>query len=108
MIEENDDENIESPCNRAVPGTYTREERMERILRYKKKIMKWRIAHPLNRNFLGRSFVAGYKPRIKGKFVSKEEYFKHINQPKSTQSFNGMLPQSFSMQNIFGTKMEEM
>lgn len=44
--------------------------------------MKWRINHPLNRNFSGRSQVAGSKPRIKGKFVTKEEYQKYMEKHK--------------------------
>lgn len=65
-----------------TPGTYARDERMLRILKYKKKIMKWRIRHPLNRNFSGRSAVAGNKPRIKGKFVTREEYEKYMDKGK--------------------------
>jgi len=61
-----------------APGTYDREERTNKILKYKNKIRKWRVAHPVNRNFKGRSVVAGKKPRIKGKFVSMEEYVNYI------------------------------
>lgn len=57
-----------------VPGVYPKEVRAMKILKYKKKIIKWRVAHPVNRNFSGRSQVAGSKPRIKGKFVSNEKY----------------------------------
>ena len=60
------------------PGTYTREERTNKILKYKNKIRKWRNEHPVNRNFKGRSAVAGKKPRIKGKFVTTEEYVKYV------------------------------
>jgi len=52
-------------------GAYTREERTEKIIRYKKKIMKWRNKHPVSRSFNGRSKTAVNKPRVKGKFVSK-------------------------------------
>lgn len=62
-----------------VPGVYTRDERLQRILRFKNKIRKWRTAHPVNRNFKGRSAVAGKKPRIKGKFVTPEEYQDYLN-----------------------------
>lgn len=68
--------------SKSVPGIYSLEERAMRILRYKKKIIKWRIAHPPNRNFSGRSTVAGSKPRIKGKFVKKEEYQKFVELQK--------------------------
>jgi hypothetical protein len=66
-----------------VPGVYTRDERLQRILRFKNKIKKWRTAHPVNRNFKGRSAVAGKKPRIKGKFVTPEEYQDYLNSVKS-------------------------
>ena len=103
MIEEKDDEdNAESPGGKKVPGIYSKEERLEKILQYKKKIMKWRMAHPLNRNFLGRSFVAGSKPRIRGKFVSREEYMKHMENARKNQ-----MQKSYSMYNLFGTKTEE-
>lgn len=106
MIEERgDEENAETPMNKknneTVPGIYTREERMEKILRYKKKIMKWRLAHPPNRNFLGRSFVAGSKPRIKGKFVSKEEFHKHVEMTRRNQ-FMSIMPRGFPIFNGFG------
>jgi hypothetical protein len=57
-------------------GSYSREERMQRILKYKNKIQKWRDAHPVNRAFTGRSKVAGNKPRFKGRFVKASEYDK--------------------------------
>jgi len=60
------------------PGTYDREERTGKILKYKNKIRKWRIAHPVNRKFKGRSAVAVKKNRIKGKFVTTEEYEEYI------------------------------
>ena len=37
----------------------------------------YREAHPISKNFQGRSTVAGKKPRIKGKFVTNEEFEKH-------------------------------
>eukprot|EP01017_Pseudomicrothorax_dubius_P037289 TRINITY_DN5451_c0_g1_i1.p1 TRINITY_DN5451_c0_g1~~TRINITY_DN5451_c0_g1_i1.p1 ORF type:complete len:332 (+),score=44.40 TRINITY_DN5451_c0_g1_i1:98-997(+) len=54
-------------------GAYTREERNEKISRYKSKICKWREQHPVNRSFKGRSRVAETKPRVKGRFVKKSE-----------------------------------
>lgn len=105
MVDEKDEEkNPESPKTKSTPGIYSREERMEKILQYKKKIMKWRVAHPLNRNYLGRSFIAGSKPRIKGKFVSKEEYQKCMEIERRNQFFN-LAPKAFSMSHLFGTKM---
>mmetsp|Transcript_18169 Transcript_18169/g.15837 ORF Transcript_18169/g.15837 Transcript_18169/m.15837 type:complete len:158 (-) Transcript_18169:895-1368(-) len=41
--------------DKAAPGTHTRDDRLGRILKYKNKIKKWRNAHPVNRNFKGRS-----------------------------------------------------
>lgn len=67
---------------RSVPGIYSKEERNDKILKYKKKIIKWRVAHPVNRNFSGRSVVAGTKPRIRGKFVSNEEYMSYQQKEK--------------------------
>ena len=61
-----------------APGTYDREERTTKILKYKNKIRKWRIAHPVNRKFKGRSAVAVKKLRVKGKFVTTEEYEEYI------------------------------
>jgi len=68
----------------ALLGTYLLDERIRKILHYKKKIIKWRAAHPPNRSFTGRSAVAGSKPRIKGKFVKKDEYQKHLEIQKKT------------------------
>jgi hypothetical protein len=63
-------------------GVYTKDERLNKILKYKNKIRKWRTQHPVNRNFRGRSQVAGKKPRIKGKFVSIEEYSAYLQSQK--------------------------
>jgi hypothetical protein len=65
--------------DKKCPGLYTRDERIGRILKYKNKIRKWRTSHPVNRIFKGRSSVAGKKPRIKGKFVTPEEYQKYVS-----------------------------
>jgi hypothetical protein len=53
-------------------GIYSKEERQEKIQRYKNKIRKYREAHPVMRTFEGRSKIAGSKPRIKGRFAKKE------------------------------------
>jgi hypothetical protein len=72
-------DNDNSSEKRILLGIYPYEERIQKILTYKKKIIKWRAAHPPNRNFSGRSAVAGSKPRIKGKFVKKDEYQKYLD-----------------------------
>jgi len=67
-----------------VPGTYTQKERIDKILKYKGKIKKHRHEHPVHRSFKGRSMIAGKKPRIKGKFVTPEEYLEYLkSQAKS-------------------------
>jgi len=71
--------NDDSSEERIILGIYPLDERIQKILQYKKKIIKWRAAHPPNRNFSGRSAVAGSKPRIKGKFVKKDEYQKYLD-----------------------------
>jgi len=55
--------------SKIVTGMYTSEERMKRIQNYKRKQEKYRQAHPVKRNFGGRSRVASNKPRVKGRFV---------------------------------------
>lgn len=80
--EDGSEERNDRGTSKSVPGIYSRAERMLKILRYKKKIVKWRLNHPLTRNFSGRSQVAGSKPRIKGKFVTKEEYQKYLEDHK--------------------------
>ena len=65
-----------------MPGIYTIEERAQKIISYKKKIKKWREDHPVNRVFNGRSRIAVKKPRIKGKFVTDEEYATHFTENK--------------------------
>jgi hypothetical protein len=75
--------------HRKPPGIYTRDDRLSRIMKYKNKISKWRTQHPVNRAFKGRSSVAGKKPRIKGKFVSLEEYSTYVTSAKKNNTFNG-------------------
>jgi hypothetical protein len=53
-------------------GTYTKEEREEKIRKYKEKVKRYREAHPVNRAFKGRSKVADMKPRVKGRFVKAD------------------------------------
>lgn len=72
-----------------VPGVYPKEVRAIKILKYKKKIVKWRINHPVNRTFNGRSAVAGTKPRIKGKFVSSEKYQHYLETKKKSEPLKG-------------------
>lgn len=66
------------PSEEEIPGVYNKYERINKILKYKGKIRKWRVSHPVRRGFKGRSQVAGQKPRIKGKFVTIEEYQQHV------------------------------
>jgi len=74
--QEEEEEQVEMESYRQR-GVYSKEERRQKILKYKNKIAKWRNSHPVKRAFSGRSNVAGKKPRIKGKFVSIEEYQKY-------------------------------
>jgi len=67
------------PSDEELPGVYNKYERINKILKYKNKIRKWRRQHPVKRVFKGRSLVAGQKPRIKGKFVTLEEYSQYIH-----------------------------
>ncbi len=66
------------PSGEDLPGVYNKAERINKILKYKNKIRKWRKQHPVKRIFKGRSMVAVQKPRIKGKFVTPEEYSDYI------------------------------
>ena len=50
----------------------------------------YREAHPISKNFQGRSTVAGKKPRIKGKFVTNEEFKKYIKENESELNENSM------------------
>ncbi len=72
-----EEEEMEMEMSYRQRGVYSKEERRQKILKYKNKIAKWRNSHPVKRAFSGRSNVAGKKPRIKGKFVSTEEYEKY-------------------------------
>lgn len=67
------------PSDEELPGVYNKHERINKILKYKNKIRKWRREHPVKRVFKGRSVVAGQKPRIKGKFVTLDEYTQHLS-----------------------------
>lgn len=81
------------------PGTYDREERTTKILKYKNKIRKWRIAHPVNRKFKGRSAVAVKKLRVKGKFVTTEEYEEYIKSTNVTKDNGENDPQYYDQFN---------
>jgi len=86
------------PSDEELPGIYTKHERINKILKYKNKIRKWRNAHPVKRVFKGRSQVAGQKPRIKGKFVTIEEYHSHSYKP---------ITSNIKKEFILGTKEED-
>lgn len=89
----------------SVPGIYSKEVRALKILKYKKKIIKWRVSHPVNRAFSGRSVVAGAKPRIRGKFVSHEEYAKYMEKAKSSPG--GSQGKESDGKHFSGIKIEE-
>lgn len=66
---------------KSMPSTaYMKETRIQKVQRYRNKRLKWRDTHTINRNFTGRSAVAGSKPRIKGRFVKQDEYEKYRQQ----------------------------
>lgn len=50
-------------------GSYTLEERMEKIIKFKIKQYKHKQKFPTMRNFKGRSQVAKVKQRARGRFV---------------------------------------
>ena len=68
--------------NRVCPGVYNYEERFEKILKYKNKIIKWRKAHPVCKRYNGRSKVAGMKFRVRGKFVTPDKYLIFVKEQK--------------------------
>jgi len=80
------------PSDEELPGIYSKHERINKILKYKNKIRKWRRQHPVKRVFKGRSQVAGQKPRIKGKFVTIEEYHSHSFKPIATTCKKEFIP----------------
>lgn len=57
-------------CNKLV-GSDSLSERSRKILKYKKKLFKRRMLHPISKNFSGRSKVALDKKRLNGKFAKK-------------------------------------
>ncbi len=73
-----------------APGIYTFDERVDKILKCKGKIRKHRSYNPVNRSFRGRSKIAVKKPRIKGKFVTPEEYTEYLKtQVKKDEDCSG-------------------
>lgn len=62
----------DKPAEEEKVGVYSKEERLEKIARYKAKLKKWRDLHPVKRKYPGRARIAEKKPRVKGKFVPKE------------------------------------
>lgn len=87
----------------SVPGIYTKEERALRILKYKKKIVKWRVTHPVARSFSGRRAVAVAKPRLNGRFISNEEYKRYLEKKKEEESIRDESASKGSLD----TKIEE-
>ena len=52
-------------------GKYTVAERRLKIRKYKEKLVKWRLGHPLSRKFDGRKKIAFAKYRRNGRFAKK-------------------------------------
>lgn len=57
------------PMEENKVGIYTKSQRSLKILKYKERIQKFRDAHPIKKNYGGRSRVAKEKPRLNGKFA---------------------------------------
>lgn len=76
-------QDLEWEGQKNCPGVYNYEERFEKILIYKNKLIKWRKAHPLCKKYNGRSKVAGLKFRIRGKFVTPEKYLLYAKQQRN-------------------------
>eukprot|EP01017_Pseudomicrothorax_dubius_P018330 TRINITY_DN2031_c0_g1_i6.p1 TRINITY_DN2031_c0_g1~~TRINITY_DN2031_c0_g1_i6.p1 ORF type:complete len:362 (+),score=63.85 TRINITY_DN2031_c0_g1_i6:134-1219(+) len=79
--------------NEELVGAYTKEQRKEKISRYKYKIKKYRDLHPINRHFAGRSRVAVTKPRLMGKFIksskdSTSQKSNNVRDASTSQSLN--------------------
>jgi len=83
------------PSDEELPGVYNKYERINKILKYKNKIRKWRRQHPVKRAFKGRSVVAGQKPRIKGKFVTPEEYSEYIRSSCKREYYSSLKEEYF-------------
>lgn len=55
--------------NQIQIGSYSREIRKAKIMKYKEKIRKYRRSVQISRVFSGRSVIAKIKPRVNGKFI---------------------------------------
>lgn len=53
-------------------GIYTKVERQRKIRKYKEKLKRWRVLHPLSRKFDGRRRVAFSKTRNNGRFAKAQ------------------------------------
>eukprot|EP01017_Pseudomicrothorax_dubius_P006237 TRINITY_DN11749_c0_g1_i2.p1 TRINITY_DN11749_c0_g1~~TRINITY_DN11749_c0_g1_i2.p1 ORF type:complete len:297 (-),score=69.20 TRINITY_DN11749_c0_g1_i2:17-907(-) len=60
-------------------GGLTREAREKKVERFRAKQRRRREENPVKRKYTGRSHVAIQKPRIRGRFVSREEYLKPVS-----------------------------
>lgn len=69
-------------------GGYSREKRLAKIMKYKHKQREWKKKHELSRVYTGRRRVAGNKPRVHGRFVSREEYLKYIDKENNLNNAN--------------------
>eukprot|EP01017_Pseudomicrothorax_dubius_P038640 TRINITY_DN5827_c0_g2_i1.p1 TRINITY_DN5827_c0_g2~~TRINITY_DN5827_c0_g2_i1.p1 ORF type:complete len:153 (-),score=20.33 TRINITY_DN5827_c0_g2_i1:13-471(-) len=67
--DEKEQDNLQGEVSSMRSGPLTIVERREKIIKYKLKIMKWKLSHPLKRSFPGRSRAAKNKRRSKGRFV---------------------------------------
>ena len=86
---------LQVPSDEELPGVYNKQERIGKILKYKNKIRKWRAEHPVKKSFKGRSAVANQKPRIKGKFVTQEEYTQYLSYDCKKEFMNTIKEEGF-------------
>ena len=56
-------------------GSYSKQYRLNKILKFKEKLYKRRANKPISKVFKGRSQVANQKLRVNGKFVKKSLIF---------------------------------
>ena len=54
-------------------GQLSKKERLQRIIKYKTKLIRRRAQVPIIKKFSGRSLAAATKIRVNGKFVKKSD-----------------------------------
>lgn len=69
---EEQDRKMEGMKISAIPQ-YNHAERAAKIKKYKAKIRKWKEEHKPSRIYSGRKKIASEKPRLKGKFIKKDD-----------------------------------